>query len=100
MTINKILLYGQGNGRDHINHIEMKKCVNIEFCSLIKEENALMEKEKNVIRIKDIQEAIQYAKIYKPDLVIISNRSDLSDGATEKFLNEGFKVFRNIKGCC
>lgn len=40
---NRIILYGLGNGRDHANHIELAKCRNIEFCSLITNKNALME---------------------------------------------------------
>ena len=38
----KILLYGQGNGRDHINHIELMKSKGIQVISLIKNENALI----------------------------------------------------------
>ena len=53
----KILLYGQGNGRDHINHIELMKSKGIQVISLIKNENALME---------------QYENMYGP-LVISSN---------------------------
>lgn len=89
----KILLYGQGNGRDHINHIELMKSKGIEVISLIKNENALMEQYKNVKRIKDLKEAVIFAKQYKPDLVMISNRADFSEGATEVFQKAGFRVF-------
>ena len=89
----KILLYGQGNGRDHINHIELMKSKGIQVISLIKNENALMEQYENVKRVKDLKEAIELAKQYKPDLVILSNRADLSEGATEVFQKAGFKVF-------
>lgn len=89
----KILLYGQGNGRDHINHIELMKSKGVQVISLIKNENALMEQYKNVKRIKDLKEAIEFAKQYKPDLVMISNRADLSEGSTEVFQKAGFKVF-------
>ena len=91
--LKKILLYGQGNGRDHANHIAISKCKNIDYCSLISNKNALMEKEKNVYYIKTIDDAIKFAKTYNPDLVIISNRKDLSDGATKIFRENGFKVF-------
>lgn len=89
----KILLYGQGNGRDHINHIELMKSKGIEVISLIKNENALMEQYENVKKIKDLKEAVIFAKEYKPDLVMISNRADLAEGATEVFQKAGFKVF-------
>lgn len=89
----KILLYGQGNGRDHINHIELMKSKGIQVISLIRNENALMEQYENVKRIKDLKEAIEFAKQYRPDLIMISNRSDLSEGATEAFQKAGFKVF-------
>lgn len=90
---NRIILYGLGNGRDHANHIEFTKCKNLEFCSLISNKNALMEKYDNVYYIKSIDEAIEFAKKYNPDLVIISNRKDLSNGVTEKFREEGFETF-------
>ena len=93
MKHKRILLYGQGNGRDHANHIALSSSEEIEVCSLIQKENALMEEENNVIRINNLQEAIEYAKDFKPDLVIISNRADLSVGATEAFRKSGFKVF-------
>lgn len=93
MKINKILLYGQGNGRDHINHLEMKKCKNLEYISLIKNENALMEKDGNVLRIANIKDAVEYAKKYKPDLIMVSNRGDLSEGAVDIFRKEGFNTF-------
>ena len=89
----KILLYGQGNGRDHINHIELMKSKGIEVISLIKNENALMEQYENVKKIKDLKEAVIFAKEYKPDLVMISNRADFAEGATEVFQKAGFKVF-------
>lgn len=89
----KILLYGQGNGRDHINHIELMKSKGIEVISLIKNENALMEQYENVKKIKDLKEAVIFAKEYKPDLVMISNRVDLAEGATEVFQKAEFKVF-------
>ena len=89
----KILLYGQGSGRDHINHIELMKSKGIEVISLIKNENALMEQYENVKKIKDLKEAVIFAKEYKPDLVMISNRADLAEGATEVFQKAGFKVF-------
>ena len=89
----KILLYGQGNGRDHINHIELMKSKGIEVISLIKNENALMEQYENVKKIKDLKEAVIFAKEYKPDLVMISNRADLAEGTTEVFQKAGFKVF-------
>nr|MBP3680745.1 hypothetical protein [Clostridia bacterium] len=91
--INKIILYGQGNGRDHANHIALMKSNNIEFCSLIRNENALMEQYKNVYYIKSIEDAIRFANDYHPDLIIISNRADLNDGATERFRECGFEVF-------
>lgn len=91
--IKKIILYGQGNGRDHANHISLMKSENIEFCSLIKNENALMEQYENVYYIKSIEEAIEFANEYHPDLIVISNRADLSDGATERFRKCGFEVF-------
>lgn len=90
---NRIILYGLGNGRDHANHIALAKCRNIEFCSLITNRNALMEKYDNVYYIKSINEAIEFANKYKPDLVIISNRKDLSNGVTEKFRKAGFETF-------
>lgn len=93
MKYKKILLYGQGNGRDHVNHIEFMKSKETEIFSLIKDENALMEKYSNVKIIKNINEALLFAKEYKPDLVIISNRVDLSEGATEIFRENGYKVF-------
>ena len=89
----KILLYGQGNGRDHINHIELMKSKGIEVISLIKNENALMDQYENVKKIKDLKEAVIFAKEYKPDLVMISNRADLAEGTTEVFQKAGFKVF-------
>ena len=89
----RIILYGIGNGRDHANHIELAKCENIEFCSLITNKNALMEKYKNVYYIKSINEAINFAKKYKPDLVIVSNRKDLASGAIEEFRKAGFETF-------
>ena len=89
----KILLYGQGNGRDHINHIELMRSKGIEVISLIKNENALMEQYENVKKIKNLKEAVIFAKEYKPDLVMISNRADLAEGATEVFQKAGFKVF-------
>ena len=47
MKINKIVYYGQGNGRDHINHMcSINNSENIEFYSIIQNENALMEQEK------------------------------------------------------
>ena len=52
-----------------------------------------MEKETNVYYIKKIDDAIEFAKRFNPDLVIISNRKDLSDGATETFRKNGFRVF-------
>ena len=82
---NRIILYGLGNGRDHANHIELAKCRNIEFCSLITNKNALMEKYDNVYYINSVNEAIKFAKKYEPDLVIVSNRKDLSNGVTENF---------------
>lgn len=91
--INKIILYGQGNGRDHANHIALMKSENVEFCSLIKNENALMNQYDNVYYIKSIDEAIEFAKSFNPDLIIISNRKDLNEGATEKFRQCGFEVF-------
>ncbi len=94
MKHKKILLYGLGNGRDHANHLAFMKSPNIEFCSLIQNENALMEKQfNNVYRVKNIEEAIKFANSFKPDLVIISNRLDLVNGATEIFKEEGYKVF-------
>ena len=90
---NKIILYGLGNGRDHANHIALAKCKDINFCSLITSSNALMEKYDNVYHVESINQAIEFAKDYKPDLVIISNRSDLSNGATEKFREAGFETF-------
>lgn len=93
MKYKKILLYGQGNGRDHINHIELMKSKGIEVISLIKNENALMEQYENVKKIKDLKEAVIFAKEYKPDLIMISNRADLAEGATEVFQKAGFKVF-------
>lgn len=90
----RILLYGQGNGRDHANHLALMKSPNIEICSLIQNENALMEKQfNNVYRVKNIEEAIKFANSFQPDLVIISNRTDLSNGATELFKMNGYKVF-------
>ena len=91
MEYKKILLYGQGNGRDHVNHIEFMKTKETEIFSLIKNENALMEKYNNVKVIKNINEALLFAKEYKPDLVVISNRADLSEGATEIFRKNGYK---------
>ena len=93
MKYKKILLYGQGNGRDHINHIELMKSKGIEVISLIKNENALMEQYENVKKIRDLKEAVIFAKEYKPDLVMISNRADIAEGATEVFQKAGFKVF-------
>lgn len=93
MELRKILFYGQGNARDHVNHYEMSKTQGIEVYSIIQKHNALMEKSKNVYVIKEIDEAIKFACKYKPDLVIISNRADLSKGVTEKFEENGFKVF-------
>ena len=93
MKLNKVLFYGQGNGRDHANHIAIAKCKNIEFCSLICNENALMQREENVYVVKDINEAVKFAENFNPDLVIISNRKDLSEGATEIFREAGFRVF-------
>lgn len=90
---NRIILYGLGNGRDHANHIELAKCRNIEFCSLITNKNALMDKYDNVYHIKSVNEAIAFAKEYEPDLVIISNRKDLSNGVTEEFRKAGFETF-------
>ena len=90
---NRIILYGLGNGRDHANHIELAKCRNIEFCSLITNKNALMEKYDNVYYINSVNEAIKFAKKYEPDLVIVSNRKDLSNGVTEKFRKAGFETF-------
>lgn len=90
--IKKIILYGQGNGRDHANHLALMKSKNLQFCSLLKNENVLMNKYKNVYYIKSIEDAIKFAKNYNPDLVIISNRKDLNEGATEKFRENGFKV--------
>ena len=90
---NRIILYGLGNGRDHANHIELAKCENIEFYSLITNKNALMEKYDNVYHIKSVNEAIEFAKEYEPDLVIISNRKDLSNGVTEEFRKAGFETF-------
>ena len=55
----RIILYGLGNGRDHANHIEFLKCNDIEFCSLITNRNALMEKYNNVFYIDSINEAIR-----------------------------------------
>ena len=52
-----------------------------------------MEKYDNVYYIKSIHEAIEFAKKYNPDLVIISNRKDLSNGVTERFREEGFETF-------
>ena len=94
MNFKRILLYGLGNGRDHANHLALMKSKDIEVCSLIQNENALMEKMyNNVYRITNIKEAINFAKQFKPDLVIISNRSDFIDGATELFKQAGFRVF-------
>lgn len=90
---NRIILYGLGNGRDHANHIELAKCRNIEFCSLITNKNALMEKYDNVYYINSVNEAIKFAKKYEADLVIISNRKDLSNGVTEEFRKAGFETF-------
>ena len=91
MKINKIVYYGQGNGRDHINHIcSINNSENIEVYSIIQNENALMEQEKNVIRVKNIEEALKETKRINPDLVVIGNRADLSSGATESFKNVGF----------
>lgn len=90
---NRIILYGLGNGRDHANHIELAKCRNIEFCSLITNKNALMGKYDNVYYINSVNEAIKFAKKYEPDLVIVSNRKDLSNGVTEKFRKAGFETF-------
>lgn len=91
-NIKKILFYGQGNGRDHVNHIEMMKSNDIEFCSIITNRNALMEQYNNVYYIQSIDETIKFAKIYKPDLVVISNRKDLDSGLTEIFKKSGFRV--------
>ncbi len=94
MKHKKILLYGLGNGRDHANHVALMKSPNIEICSLIQNENALMEKQyNNVYRVRNIEEAIKFANSFKPDLVIISNRADLAKGATELFRAKGYKVF-------
>lgn len=94
MEINKIVYYGQGNGRDHINHIySINNLENVEIYSIIQNENALMEETKNVIRVSNIEEALKETKKIKPDLVVISNRADLSAGATEIFRKAGFKVF-------
>lgn len=90
---NRIILYGLGNGRDHANHIELAKCENIEFCSLISNKNALMEEYDNVYYIQSVNDAIEFAKDYKPDLVVISNRKDLSSGVTEKFREAGFETY-------
>lgn len=93
MKIKKILFYGQGNGRDHANHISAIASEDVEVFSLIQNENALMEKSKNVIRIKNLEEALKFAKKFQPDLVVISNRADLSKGIAEIFENEGYNVF-------
>ena len=52
-----------------------------------------MEEYKNVYYISSIEEAIRFADDYHPDLIIISNRDDLNDGATEDFRKCGFEVF-------
>lgn len=94
MKINKIVYYGQGNGRDHINHMySIKNFNNVEVYSIIQKENALMEKERNVIRVKNIRDALEEIKKINPDLIVISNRADLANGTTESFRSAGFKVF-------
>lgn len=93
MKIKKIVFYGKGNGRDHANHISSLLSKDIETYSIIQNENALMEKEKNVIRVNDIEETLKVLKKIKPDLVVISNRADLADNISTLFEKKGFNVF-------
>jgi len=93
MEIKKILFYGKGNGRDHANHISSSLSKNIETYSIIQNENALMEKEKKVIRSNCLKKTLDIAKEINPDLVVISNRADLANGISKIFENEGYNVF-------
>jgi phosphoribosylamine--glycine ligase len=89
----KILFYGLGNARDHANHYYSLNSDKIEYCSIIQNNNSLMEEYDNVYVIQSLNEAIKFAKIYSPDLVVISNRNDLKNGVYDSFKDEGFNVF-------
>lgn len=91
--MNKVLFYGLGNARDHANHHYSKGIDNTQFFSIIQNNNALMENYDNVYVIKSLNEAINFAKNYNPDLVVISNRKDLNNGVYEEFKRYGFNVF-------
>ena len=93
MKIKKIVFYGQGNGRDHANHISSIISNKIETYSIIQNENTLMEKLKNVIRINNFNEALKIVKKINPDLIVVSNRADLDKGIVETFEKEGYNVF-------
>lgn len=89
----KVLFYGMGNARDHANHYYSSNFENIDYCSVIQNNNALMEKYANVYVKKSLEEAILFAHDYCPDLIVISNKNDLKNGVYERFIQEGFKVF-------
>lgn len=93
MKQKRILFYGLGNGRDHANHIFSISSEKNEVFSIIQNPNALMEKCKNVIRENNFDKVLEIAKEINPDLVVISNRVDLSNDIAEKFKKNGFKVF-------
>lgn len=89
----RILFYGLGNARDHANHYYSKNMDNVDYCSIIQNNNSLMEEYNNVHVIKSLDDAITLANEYSPDLVVVSNRNDLKNGAYERFESEGFNVF-------
>lgn len=91
----KYLLYGSGNAREHatfnslIADLDSSSSVNFAMTG----ENALLERNKAVVRVKNLAGAVKLAHEMKPDLVVILSPLELMAGSHDAFQLEGFRVF-------